>query len=352
MAKLFEDDGASWTPPAAQQGTQAPVFPSAPQSVSWAGAPTTGNAEDDYDIISVLGKDGTVNIPTGNQAPTAPAQTDPNIAALLASMQENQRLMQQASQQQLQNDTLRTQQEQQRHMQEQQRLLQQQQQQEQDAFLKSLIPTLPPEATQVTEEDRTKYGESAEFIRKQAAVEAQKVIQGMAPNLQRMAQQQFQLQQDLASLKAQNNPQNNQALTAERELNIIVRAQVPDIGELTAHPQFNAFRNANAVGGFTYGHLVDMAYKQGDATRLVNLLNTFRSGVQSGGKGRAQPPQSVNYQGGALANNPQAPRRQVLRESEYNEAFNKFMSGQMDEATYNAIEGQYQRALLEGNVIP
>lgn len=351
MPGLFgEDDSSSWAPPAAPS---APIQPAAPQSVSWAGnAAATG--DDDFDVVSVFNQQGQAQLPGSTPAqPTgAPAQTDPTIAALLQSMQENQRIMQQSEAARLQNETLRTQQEMQRQQQEQQQRVLQQQQQEQEAFLKSLVPTLPADALQVTEEDRAKYGESAEFIRKSAAAEAQKLLQTMAPNLQRMAQQQFQLQNELAQLKSQNNPQNSQALNAERELNIILRAQVPDIGELTSHPQFNAFRNANAVGGFTYGHLVDMAYKQGDSGRLVNLLNTFRSGLQSGGKGRVQQPQSVNYQGGALASTPQAPRRQVLRESEYNEAFNRFMSGQMDEATYNAIEARYQRAVLEGNVIP
>ncbi|MDC9589835.1 hypothetical protein PSI23_11125 [Xenorhabdus sp. XENO-10] len=343
-----QDNTPTWTPSAslpAQNGFQG-------QSSEQQNA----QSQNEYDVISLFDDQGnikglssTAGAPPSGQSNTPGVITDPNLSALLAQMQHNQQQQQLFEAQRLQLENQRLQHQQQQDLQVRQQQLAEQQQKEQEQFLQSLIPQVNLDDIKISAEEEKTYGDSAQYIRKQAAEQTQKILKSMAPNLQRIAQEQFRLQSELNQLKASQSNPASQGMTPEQEMNIIIRSQVPDVETLTAHPAFTAFRNSEAVGGYSYGKLVDMAWKQGDAQRLINLLQTFRSGLNQSSQGQSHQP--VNYQGTALGNTPPVQRKQVLSQREYDKAYAAFMSGQMDAERYQKIEDQFQLAMLQGHVV-
>lgn len=357
MPGLFGDTPAGWDAPQGLGNTDSWTPPArttpAPTNMQYGQPPVDDNVE----VISLFDENGNIKVgagPANTQQPASnqqPTSTDPTVLALLQSMQQQQEAQRALEAQRISIETQRLQQQQQQEVQKRASELEAQRLKEQQEFLASLTPQIDEQDIKVSPEDVARYGESAAFIRAEATKQAQKIISGLAPNLQKLAQDQFRLNSELDALKARTaSPQASQAgLTPERELSLILRAQVPDFDALTSNPAFQAFRNTPAAAGFNYGQLVDMAYSKGDAGRLVGLLNHFRAGLK-GSNGTTQQ-QSVNYQANAVGNTPPQQRRRALSEAEYNVAYNKYMSGQMDRETFMKIDDQFQTAVLMGNIV-
>lgn len=304
--------------------------------------PQTPGAQEDYEIISLLN-------PQANQSGQGngtPGTQDFNnlqqqVSTLASGLQQSIALQREAVQRDLEWRQEQQRQDQQRRLEEQQRAATQTAQQQREQLLNNLIPQIDENNITLTPEEQQKFGTSADFVRKVATQAQRDILNQMAPGLRRIAEDQLTLRQTVDQLR---NTNTSSTLSAQQQQDLIIQAQVPNASQLVADPRFAQFKQQqSAVPGFTNGDLIDLAYRNGRAPAVIEHLKQFQNVIS--GK---QPPVNVQGQQGQPIQTPQ--RVTKLRRSEYDQAVERFQLGQMDEATFNRIDAEFQTALVEGRV--
>ena len=156
-----------------------------------------------------------------------------------------------------------------------------------------------------------------------------------------MARYVQQLEQQLASTSTGVASAREQVFATQ------VRSVVPDVMDLTNHPQFRGFLGKNPVfsgGRWTYGDILQDAIRSGNLGAVKDVMNEFRTSVNAQ-QAPMQKTVSPGRPSSSLPNTAPA-KRNVLKMSSLTRANEDYQAGRI---TYDKLQ-RIQQAFLEADI--
>lgn len=197
-----------------------------------------------------------------------------------------------------------------------------------------------PEAPQLTPEERDMYTASLPVIQRYAEYHSQQAVAGLRDTVREVMAGRMELEDELAALRQaqQANPR--------AQLDATVRAQVPDIDNMLASPQWKEFCNKQIPHlGVTPGEVIGAHYQNGNAQGVVSVVNMFKNRSKTSRTETPAPAQRA-----ASAPVVQGGGRGRLRYSELDAAYNKAEQGLLARDKLAQIVEKYETAAAEGRV--
>ena len=211
-------------------------------------------------------------------------------------------------------------------------------------FLKQFQLTTEADAAQLnlTDAEREAFKDSMPTLEKLTKRAQQEAIASVAPKLEAMATQLFELQSKAA---AQQGSAPVQAPVIDETL-LVVKSQIPNADQLASMPQFTEFMNRpTETVGITVGDALRNAYRTKNPAAVVHYLKQFSQEVTApAGLPHVQAAAAVGGQ-----NNSSVQRN--LKRADYDMAVSKFERGELTKQQFTAIENQFFAALQDGRVV-
>lgn len=197
-----------------------------------------------------------------------------------------------------------------------------------------------PEAPDLTPEERQQYQQSLPLIERMAEYHSRNALGSLRETMRDVLSRNMELEDRLNDI-AQSTQQNPRT-----QLDMMVRAQVPDVDMTLADPQWAAFRDTVIPSlGVTPGQIIQNHYHSGNAQGVVNVLNTFKSRSKTT---RTETPTPGMPSASAPSSRPAG--RKVLRMSELNEAYARADQGLLARDKLQLIVNKFEEAAAEGRV--
>lgn len=197
-----------------------------------------------------------------------------------------------------------------------------------------------PEAPQLTEAERQQYQQSLPLIERMAEYHSRNALGSLRETVRDVMSRNMELEDRLEEMKqtTQQNPRT--------QLDMMVRAQVPDVDTTLSDPQWAAFRDTVIPSlGVTPGQIIQNHYQSGNAQGVVNVLNTFKNRSKTT---RTETPAPGMPSASAPSSRPAG--RKMLRMSELNEAYARADQGLLSRDKLQGIVNKFEEAAAEGRV--
>lgn len=197
-----------------------------------------------------------------------------------------------------------------------------------------------PEAPQLTEAERQQYQQSLPLIERMAEYHSHNALGGLRDTMRDVLSRNMELEDRLEEMQ-QTTKQNPRT-----QLDMMVRAQVPDVDTTLSDPQWAAFRDAVIPSlGVTPGQIIQNHYQSGNAQGVVNVLNTFKNRSKTT---RTETPAPGMPSASAPSSRPAG--RRMLRMSELNEAYARADQGLLSRDKLQGIVNKFEEAAAAGRV--
>lgn len=197
-----------------------------------------------------------------------------------------------------------------------------------------------PEVPQLSPEERQLYQQSIPLIERMAEYHSRKALGGLRDTVRDVVSRNMELEDRIDDMQqtTQQNPRT--------QLDIVVRAQVPDVDATLGDPQWATFRDTMIPSlGVTPGQIIQGHYQSGNAQGVVNVLNTFKNRSKTT---RTETP--APGMPSASAPSSRSPGRRMLRMSELNEAYARADQGLLSRDKLQVIMNKFEEAAAESRV--
>lgn len=293
----------------------------------------TGAAEyESFDLDDDLDGEGNpITTTTTSSANPTPAAPNPDLSNYLAN---DLRLRQEEAQRRQTEEAQRRQNE----AQERARQAREQRMQDLDARLNTAFPSVT-EPT-LTEAERQQFQQSLPMIERMAQYHAARTVGGMRDTFREVMARNMELEDQLSEVRAstQANPR--------QQLDVMVRAQVPDIDATLQDPQWSAFRDTVIPSlGVTPGQIIQNHYANGNAQGVVGILNSFKSRSKTT---RTETPAPGMPSASGPSTKPV--RGKMLKYTDLNQAYARHQSGTLSYDKLQGIVNKFEEAAAEGRV--
>lgn len=197
-----------------------------------------------------------------------------------------------------------------------------------------------PEAPQLTPEERQQFQQSLPMIERMAEYHSRSTLSSLRDTMRDVLSRNMELEDKLEEMQ-QSTRQNPRT-----QLDMMVRAQVPDVDATLSDPQWAAFRDTVIPSlGVTPGQIIQNHYQSGNAQGVVNVLNTFKNRSKTT---RTETPAPGMPSASAPSSRPAG--RKMLRMSELNEAYARADQGLLSRDKLQVIVNKFEEAAAEGRV--
>lgn len=216
---------------------------------------------------------------------------------------------------------------------------QRQRQEELDQYVAGLLPA--EQQSQLSEQQRQQYAQSQPFIREQAnALLRQYAQERLAPSMRAQAER-------LARLEAQNEELRQRLENSPRpELDMDTRVSLlrPQITSFVSSPDFTAYLDETTDDGVPRRMVMQAAYQAGNVDSIIKMIDRYEE--RRGGR-RQESPAPVS----GVSSAPSTSRRpRMLRQSDYERAYQDYQLGKIDDKKMSEIEQKFELAYSEGRV--
>lgn len=229
---------------------------------------------------------------------------------------------------------------------EQARQQQQQQQQEearrkrQEAIDQRLAQVLPDvQAPQLTDEERATFQQSLPMIERMAQYHAARQTSQLRDTFRDVLLRNAELEDQIQDIRATSQADPRQ------QLDLMVRAQIPDIDATLNDKDWAAFRDQTIPAlGMTAGQIIQHHYQNGNAQGVVQVINSFRNRKKTT---RTESPAPVPSASGPSS---RPAGGKMLRYSELNEAYARHQAGTLAYDKLQSIVNKFEEAAAQGRV--
>lgn len=268
--------------------------------------------------------------PAGTRATPVQTGAGNDLAQYMA--QDLQFRQEQARQQAAQQAQAREQQ-----LQQQQEAARLKRQQDIDARLAQVIPDA--EAPVLTDEERATFQQSLPMIERMARYHAANQTAQLRDTFRDVLLRNAELEDQIKEVRtsAQQDPR--------QQLDLMVRAQIPDIDTTLSDRDWAAFRDQVIPAlGMTAGQIIQHHYSNGNAQGVVQVINSFRNRKKTT---RSETPSPVPSASGPSS---RPAGGKMLRYSELNEAYARAQAGTLAYDKLQVIVNKFEDAATQGRV--
>lgn len=212
-----------------------------------------------------------------------------------------------------------------------------QRQQEIDARLAQVLPDA--QAPTLTDEERATFQQSLPMIERMAAYHAQRQTAQLRDTFRDVLLRNAELEDQIAEVRTTTQADPRQ------QLDLMVRAQIPDIDATLGDKDWTAFRDQVIPAlGMTAGQVIQHHYQSGNAQGVVQVINSFRNRKKTT---RTESPTPVPSASGPSS---RPTGGKMLRYSELNEAYARNQAGTLAYDKLQVIVNKFEDAAARGRV--
>lgn len=203
-----------------------------------------------------------------------------------------------------------------------------------------LAQVLPDaQAPTLTDEERATFQQSLPMIERMAAYHAQRQTSQLRDTFRDVLLRNAELEDQIAEVRTTTQADPRQ------QLDLMVRAQIPDIDATLGDKDWTAFRDQVIPAlGMTAGQVIQHHYQSGNAQGVVQVINSFRNRKKTT---RSESPSPVPSASGPSS---RPASGKMLRYSELNEAYARHQAGTLAYDKLQVIVNKFEDAATQGRV--